>query len=358
MNRINAKGLLVKNIDQTYQDTITSLYRKSKLSRPDFQVELNTKKEEIDAAFEETLTAGYAKAYTINFQKYHKNILEVQNAIAKIYKIPFAGYFSYLSTCHVILDNLFKQLDASSINETDVVVISLYGHLLRKADQIGIMLLNGYEDAAMIIWRAFFEFAITMKLLAEQNDENLTRKFVRYQVHRSKRLRESYHKRLVPEGFDPLSDEEMELSNAEMDELIADYGKNIADGEYGWAEGVPGLKARPTLINLEELVDLGRYRPYYIFASGYTHANFAVFDRVNENGMMRIERIKEVQPQLDDFVDPMQVTLAVMEDINVALMELISDDDESSLNLELLGKLYMQLIDFFQETGEDYDERP
>jgi hypothetical protein len=357
MNRINAKGLLIENADGLYQDTITKLFRESKLSRADFQEKLTAKKEEIDEQFGETLAAGYAENYTIKFRKYHKNILDVQKAIARIYEAPFTGYFSYLSTCHVILNNLFKQLDASVTNETDVVVISLYGHLLRKADQIGILLLNGYEDAAMIIWRAFFEFAITLKVLAEQNNEQLTRKFVRHQIHRSNRLRESYHKRLVPEGFDALTDEEIRLSNAEMDQLIADYGKSIAEGEYGWAEGIPGLKARPTLINLEELVNLGRYRPYYIFASGYTHANFAVFDKINENGTMRIERIKEIQPELDDFVDPMQITLAVLEDVNAALMGLISDDDEAQLNLDVLNNLYMELIAFFQENNDDPDAR-
>lgn len=353
MNRINAKGLLFEDIDELYNSILANIFNEKKMSREQFSVYLAEKEDEISLTFENTFLKEYMRFYTINFPKFHKNIVDVQKAIGKIYRGPFEYFFSYLSTCHVILKNLFGKNDAGAWNETDVVVTSLYSHLLRKADQIGILLVNGYEDAALIIWRTFYEYAITLKFLAEQNNDKLTSRFVKHQLLQSQRLTESYNKRLVQEGFDAIPEDEVSKTSEDYEQAIKEFGKEFFKNEYGWASGLPGLKERMTLKDLEEMTEMSRYRPFYIWASGFTHANFSVFNKVNDNGRIIIDEIREVAPQLEDLIDPMQITLAVLQDVNVSFLNLISDDNELGINTHLLDDLYMQLIEVFQLGGQE-----
>jgi hypothetical protein len=70
------------------------------------------------------------------------------------------------------------------------------------ADQVGIQLLNGYPDAALILLRTFYEYALVLKLLAEQQNDQLTVKFMLHSNLQNNKLMESYQKRLAGEGFD------------------------------------------------------------------------------------------------------------------------------------------------------------
>jgi hypothetical protein len=81
-------------------------------------------------------------------------------------------------------------------------------------------------------------------------------------------------------------------------------------------------------------------------------SNFSVFNKVNENGRIRIEQIKEVAPELDDLIDPMQITLAVLQEVNVAFLNLISDENEVGSNTHLLDDLYTQLIETFKLSDD------
>jgi hypothetical protein len=88
---------------------------------------------------------------------------------------------------------------------------------------------------------------------------------------------------------------------------------------------------------------MGRYRPFYIWASGYTHGTFEAFKRVMQDNKLMVSKITEVTYDEESLIDPMQLTLAVLLDATEPLLQLLCDEVEVDLNARLLHALYDQL---------------
>ena len=70
---------------------------------------------------------------------------------------------------------------------------------------------------------------------------------------------------------EPISEKEFDEFKAEQNKLVARFGESFKKN-YGWAASALG-KERPTIVDIEESVDLKHLRPYYGMASDNTHAN-------------------------------------------------------------------------------------
>ncbi len=356
MARLKIKGLLYDNLDELYQNSITAAFKSSKLSREEFTKKYEEKLDEYSDAFEKSAIKTHADIrYKIKFATYHKSIIATQKAIAQTYKDSFTYYFSYLSACHVILNKVLKQLDQFETNQTDHVVIPLYAHLLRKVDQIGIMLLNGYDDAALVLWRAFYEFSLVCMLIAEEDSEDLSKRFTEHTIRHSKRMMDSYQSRLSETGFEAISDDEQRNVNDSYQRLSDLYGKEFVEGDYSWIKGVQKLEGKKTTLRaIEDVLDMGKFRPFYIWASSHTHASFEVFKEVTFDNKIYAVDITDSRPDFEDLIDPMQITINVLHEVNESVLRLISDEEEGYLNLELLHRLYLKLLQTFDpEAGKD-----
>jgi len=125
----------------------------------------------------------------------------------------------------------------------------------------------------------------------------------------------------------------------------------FVDKDYGWLNGVRGISGKPSFNAIEEFLKMERYRPFYIWASTFTHGSFNVFDNVMEDDSLFAGRIKEVTIDQDGLVDPMQITLSVLQRAAEPFLKLISDEAEVALNIWLLDGLYDQLIRHFQKEA-------
>jgi len=202
---LSIKGLLFENLDGMYKEGIDQLFELAKLSREEFDRMYEFKAERLKEGFDKTILNETRKFFTREINFYYKGILAVQKYIGKRYAKSFKLYFSYLSACHFVVENGLKEIGAKTMSTTttEAIAFGLFARLLRVADQVGILLLNGYADAALVVWRTFYEQAIVLMFLTEQNDEALSLRFRDHSILYSKRLLESYSKRLVTEGLMP-----------------------------------------------------------------------------------------------------------------------------------------------------------
>jgi hypothetical protein len=343
MGRLSIKGMLFGNLDGHYKYYLEKLFDAFPGSTSDFEKFLIDEQKKIEKGFDKVMLEAHRQAFTHRTSFYVQGILTVEKAMFRNYRKSFRLYFSYLSTCHHLLDNTLKEITGrQNVTGSEGICLGLFAHLLRVGDQIGLQLLNGYSDSALILWRSFYEHALVLKFLAEQNDEELTVRFMQHNSLQGKKLLQSYNQRLVAEGFERFDDQtEMEVKDKEAD-LIKSYGKEFTE-EYGWSNAKLRNGKRVTLRDLETFVHMGRYRPFYIWASGFTHGTFEAFKRVLQDDKIDIRKITDIAYDEEGLIDPMQITLAVLLDATEPLVQLLSDEAEAEINLRLLHDLYDQL---------------
>jgi hypothetical protein len=292
------------------------------------------------------------------FKFYYKGIVSVQKFIERRYRKSFKLYFSYLSACHLIVENGLKQIGtkAMTTTTTEAIGFGLLARLLRVADQVGILLLNGYADAALVIWRTFYEQAIVLMFLAYNNDEALSLRFRDHSVIYARKLAESYNKQLVTEGFRAVEEETFQNIEVDYERVMNEPGRLFVDKDYGWVSGVEGILGKPSFYVIEAYLGMQRYRPFYIWASTFTHGNFNVFKNFMEEERLFAGRIKDVNIDQEGLVDPMQITLSVLQKAVVPFLGVISDEAELELNIRLLDGLYGQLIRHFKREAKKAKE--
>jgi len=351
---LSFKGLLLEGVDQFWQHYMDELFARSGMSRKDFEQYFADKEEELTARFDQIFISTYQKGYTHRSSFYQQGIIDFQKAMGRRYRRTFRLYFSYLSTCHFIVKNTFTQLTETNHSSTETITLSLFAHLLRLTDQIGIQLLSGYSDGAMLLWRSFYEYAVVLKLLAEQQNDDLSIRFMDHSSLHSRQLMESYQQRLETEGFDPIDVATSKALAQEKDRLERQYGKAFLK-DYGWAaEVVPG--GRPTFYELEKFVRMTRYRPFYKWASGLAHGTFAPFRPHTEDGKIMAGRIHEPDVAEQDLIDPMQVTLAVLQEAIDPFLRLLADESEADLTIRIFDALYDQLRRHFEKVPTKEEE--
>lgn len=295
----------------------------------------------------------YQKIYTIKFDKFLEAHLRNQRHIAKVNHEAFRAYFSYINTAYIVIEKVEKEIKNSTLNQTESIAIGLYAHLLRMADQIGIMLLNGYGDGSLILWRAFYEHALTLTLLMNNNDDSLTEKFLQHRIRSLKRKADSYNKHREDLKFPPLEQQIID-DIANRQQLLKDRnGKEFIENDYGWADGLFSGKQKATLRGIEDLIEWGRYRVFYIWASEYAHSGFEPLAVHTESGMIILPRVTRQSDELQGMIDPMQLTLGIFHEVNTLFLLLVSVEHEYDLNLLMFRKLYDNMQSIFADFKQE-----
>ncbi|MET6997875.1 DUF5677 domain-containing protein [Chitinophaga defluvii] len=347
MKRNSFSGLLIENIQELYSNFITVAQLDSGLSKDVYLSYVNENSDEFNEVFEKYLIEESNRKFTIQYDKFFSLCLDNQRTNSALNNSSLSHFFSYINTCHVVLKNVEKVIRGNKVSTSDVVLLTLYGFMLRQADQVGHMLLSGYNDGALVLWRSFYEYALTLKLLCDKDEEDLTMRFYHHRIRNLKKQMESYQERLQPLGFRVLEDEKKNDINEFFDAVASQHGKKFLDNEYGWADHLFPGKKRATARDLEDLVDFGRYRAFYIKASGYAHTGFANIQEYQRDDNFALDIITLQTTDIRKLIDPMQLTIAVFHDVNISFLELLSDEVELDINIKVLKKISDNLMDSF-----------
>jgi hypothetical protein len=266
-----------------------------------------------------------------------------EKEIIKENQALFQTYFGYVDAVHIVYTNLidavFKGKKRYNLDIKDLVNISMYGNLCRKADEIGTLLRNGYPDAALLLWRAFYEHGVVACFLMKHDSSKLSVQFADAGNRDVYKKAASFNQRALDLKFRRINKKIIDEINSEFDSLKSKYPKEFFSNDYGWAFGF--VEGKINLRSLEEVTDFSRFRPFYIWASEKSHPNFhGITAYRNSKKLVVPQKIIRPEFEKEAMVDPAQLTLSVFDQVNEYFIEKYSVDYEIDTNFTILRKLY------------------
>jgi hypothetical protein len=345
-SKIEIKDLLFKDFTETFNSAFLKAISKLDFSDEQIIKKLSSKKfsskmRKLISSYENTVTHFYLKNNKYNLDDFLNIHLENQRTIVRRNKKSFTPFILYIYTCVKVYE---KIIDNVSQKETDITLrltISLYGLTIRRAQQIVDLLIDGYIDGAMIIWRSMYENAVLLMVLASEDNVELSQRFYDHSIKNSKRKVTSYTENHKALKFRPLPNSTFTILEEEKKKLISKYGKEFLENEYGWADIL--FKGKANFKLLEEKVEMNIYRPYYLLCSEQIHSNFNGFRNFMESNEIILPRFLKQESELQAFIDPMQFTISVLHEINDYVMWEFSTKDEHNANLLFLRMIFEKL---------------
>ena len=148
----------------------------------------------------------------------------------------------------------------------------LHARACQIAREVLTLLSAGFAEGAIARWRALHELAVVALFIG--HDEELAERYRFHEAVESRKAAEQYRKHTEKLGLEPISDAELAAMEANVAVLKKRFGQGY-EKPYGWA--VERLwkvgKKAATFDEIEEIAELGHFRPYYRLASHSVHAN-------------------------------------------------------------------------------------
>ncbi len=343
------KGLIVEDIDNLYQSVMMRVCNKSKISVDELNEIIKSQNDKIYEIFENAIKQVYSKGLLIPYKKFIKNTGDTIKILSKTHQHSFHYYFSFINTCYVCLERI-RNKSPEEIEIKDTVILFLYGYLYRLADQIGIMLLNGYPDGAFRIWRSFYDYSIILMLHMKEYSNELANKYLEHDLRHVNKLAQSFNKHAGFWNFEKIEDSVITDHTAMTSELENKHGKDFLNEEYSWAKSIFNVK-KVSFRDIEDYVEMTSYRPFYIWASTYIHSSFkSLRDFENEQQHLVLEYVLQQETDLTAFIDPLQLTIAVFYEVNIHFLKLYSDPSEYDINIMLFKELLFKLQETFSKA--------
>lgn len=159
---------------------------------------------------------------------------------------------------------------------------------------------NGYPDGAFSRWRTIFELSVIGKLLYDENNDDLCKRYLNYYHIQEYKDEKTSRER----GHQDHTDESFKILEQNYNLMISKYGPNYAKGDYGWANNLFN-KNRVTFQEIKDRVDMDKLYGYYKLSSTYIHGNH----KANEESLgliPNLEKLKLVGPSNYGLSIPMQ----------------------------------------------------
>ncbi|WP_426330134.1 DUF5677 domain-containing protein [Pedobacter sp. R-06] len=347
------EDLIIDGLDHTIARSLESVRKDMKISEKDFRKLLDEEDGKAydilyDVVSEYLIDRDFTSKY---LQQWRVTTRSNQAKVIGMHKKPFLYFFAYLHTCFQIYNRTRMALDGRVVDKTTILQICFYGNLCRMGDEIGILLSNGYTSAALTLWRTFYEHAVIGLLILKENSEELTDRFDA-SGHRDLEARaESYKKRHEDLKFPPLEAKVVMDIEQKSAWLKENFDGQLFKQDYGWASTV--IKEKPTFRAIEAHVEMGRFRPFYIWASTFAHPSFErLTDFWGEGDKIVLDRITKQDEDLQAYIDPMQLTMACFQEINIEFLNIFSIDHQYDANVAMLGKIYDKLTANFKRVDD------
>lgn len=337
---IEIEGLLIMDFEKVLVDSVNRVIETSDLGEEEILKKLTPKFDELLSMYEESTSSLYVEHHKFNLQGFLKTHFNNQQKIAKTHQESFVGFILYLNGCFNIYEKIIEKLKRKKVDNTLKIAVALYGLVIRRADQILNQLLNGYIDGSMIIWRSLYENATILLLLAIENDNDLSVRYLHHSTRNSKRKILSYQKHYKELSFDSLNKSTEKKLQIEIDKLNIRYGKDFLDNEYGWADHLFNGKQKANFMLIEERAKMSRFRPYYIWCCEQVHSNFNGFRMFMDKDKIVLPFLISQEIELDAFIDPMQFTVSVLQEINEFILYEFSVEKEYNVNVLLMKKVF------------------
>ena len=156
-----------------------------------------------------------------------------------------------------------------------VVLTRLHARGCRIAEEILVLLKNGYGQGALARWRTLHEVTSVAMFIAKHG-ESVAERYLAHEVVETWRATREYERCAPALGYEPLAEGELDEVSQQVEVLVERFAKRFKE-PYGWAadaldrdveaRGLSGFAA------IEKVVELDHLRAHYRFASHPTHGN-------------------------------------------------------------------------------------
>jgi hypothetical protein len=161
---------------------------------------------------------------------------------------------------------------AASVNHDVVfdVLTRLHARACQISSEVIVLLKAGHADGAHARWRTLHEVAI-VAMFIEKHGQDVAERYLRHEIVESYKGARQYRQYHAALGLEPLPDEAFDAIQAEYQKALQDFGTEFKS-DYGWASSALN-KSRPTFGDIEQAVNLEKWRGHYKMASHNVHAN-------------------------------------------------------------------------------------
>jgi len=337
---VEIKGLLIAEFEESFTRALENAIKTSKHSEKEITKRLEQHFKKLLSSYEESISSFYLEKHKFNLDAFLKSHFNNQRKIAEANKESFVSFILYVNACVVIYEKIINRIRRRKIDSTLKMNVALYGLVIRRAQEIVDLLLNGYVDGAMIIWRSLYENAIILIVLAVENENELADKFFQHSTRNSKRKILSYNNNHKELKFPPLPESTEKAIKFEAKIISERYGKEFLENDFGWADCLFPGKQRANFRLLEEKVEMNRFRPYYLVCCEHLHSNFNGFKNYMDGNKIILPRLLDPEIDLESFIDPMQFTVSVLHEVNDYILYEFSIEEEYNVNVLLLEKIF------------------
>ncbi|MDD4795969.1 MAG: DUF5677 domain-containing protein [Bacilli bacterium] len=191
----------------------------------------------------------------------------------------------------------------SALEENNLLFNSLHNihaRALLTSRECLTLLKNGYPDGAFSRWRTIYELSVVGKFLYEEDDSELCERYLEY-YHIQSYIDETNSRE---RGHQSHTDDSYKILKSNYDTIIKKYGKNYANGDYGWASNKFNDK-KVTFWDLKEKTQMDHLYGYYKLSSSYIHGNHKASEE--SLGLIpNMEKLKLVGPSNYGLSIPIQ----------------------------------------------------
>ena len=335
-------GLLFGKIDEDWAAFSNGLQSAS------LEKFISVSKDEKIRLFEKNVLDDSLKKLLENYSKLIEIHAKNQQVVSGGMELSFAHFFAYLYSAGTVFENIREHKKKNQTTDTHKLLVPLYGKLVRIAEQIGVLLTNGYPDGAWRIWRSFYEeTAILLFLIKERGKVDLEGKYIDHFNRTKKRKADSMQKNHQELKFPPIDADLLLNLDEKIKEFETKYGKEFLDEEFGWAKSVFNMSRKITFRDIEDHVRISRYRPFYIWASEHSHATFGSMIQFLDGNKINLSSIVRQATDKTSLIDPMQFTISLFHEANLEFLKVYSGNNEYEINMLMFRRIFEGLIGSF-----------
>lgn len=261
-------------------------------------------------------------------KKYGDAIKLVESFIEMNSQVSVSTYGTYLK----IFDTFEDQLKLDTL-------ISLHVRACQIANEIRVLVSNGYADGAMSRWRTLHELCVTFLFLYD-NDTRITEMYQDYHVIERWKKAKEYQENCSFLKMDKLSNEDIAFIESERKDVLEEYGKEFGQS-YGWTMNVLP-KGRRNIREMEKVVGQDHHRAVYTWASENVHSGVS---GINKRLGLREDEENYFLPGANDygFLAPIQYMTASLITISETFLNM-EDSIMSRIFKEFLYSLQNEVV--------------
>lgn len=256
---------------------------------------------------------------------------------AKISSMTYEKYFKIFDTFddHIKLDTL----------------IAIHVRACQVANEILVLVKNGYADGAHARWRTLHELSITFLYLYD-SDYEVIHMYNDYEIIEKYKKAKEYKNCEESLDLEKIEETEWQVLTKQREEIILKYGKEFSEG-YGWTmKDLP--KGKRNFKELEKYVGIDNLRIIYTWSNESIHAGVS---GIKDKLSLRNDETHHFLTGPNDcgFLDPVQYTTNSL----CQMSEVLLGMEDSLLNQifeELLYLFQNEIVNEFnkiEENGND-----